>query len=285
VFRPLGSPAIQFNLSPNDVHTPILVRRVDDELVNRVRVDGGNDKAIDASQTTQSATVRVTDSTREVFQVPSRKSEFDSVEVFTDKDPAADDGIVVRLQAARNGSPVDPSDTESDIARRELAPPFLSEFGFTEFSLPSHDLAPDDDPFLIIEGAGSTGHEIGTDGNGNVTFRILFPYPLLARGSNGASVTEFRRRDLRRRDDQLNSEQAVQDAVQATLRHRTSPKRRVSAAAATPRAHRLRPGQAVNVSGIPVSDVSGVYIVTERETAFDGVRLDTTLTVQDISTL
>jgi hypothetical protein len=207
------------------------------------------------------------------------------VEIFTVKDSTADNGLVVRLQAARNGSAVDPTDTESDVARRELAPPFIADNRFTEFLLPAHDLAPAEDPFVIVEGAGSTGHDIGTDGSGNVTFKAFFPFPLLARASSGESVAEFRRRDLRRRDEQLENEQAVQDAAQAALRHRAEPKRRLNAAAATPRAHRLRPGEAVRVSDVPVADVSGDYIITERATSFDGVRLDTELTFEDADTL
>jgi hypothetical protein len=286
VFKALDTVTPEFALSLDDLHTPILIRRVDDNLINRVRIDGGNDKAIDASQTTQSSFVRVTDSSRQVFQVPSRKSEFDSVEIFTDKDTTAEEGIVVRLQAARNGSPVDPSDTESDVARRELAPPFLNNFGFTEFTMPDHDLAPSDDPFVIVEGAGGTGHDIGTDSNGNVTFRVLFPYPLLARASAGGSVQEFRRRDFRRRDEQLKSEQAVQDAAQATLQNRTEPKRRISATAATPRAHSLSPGEAVEIrSDFPVADVTGVYLVAERQSSFNDSRLDTRLTLEDINTI
>jgi hypothetical protein len=287
VFRPLEDVSSKFSLVPDDLHTPIGVQRIDDELINRVRVDGGTDSALDDEQPTQSATVRVTDSSRQTFQIDSRKSEIDSVEIFTVKDTTASEGLIVRLQAARNGSAVDPTDTESDVARRELAPDFIADNGFTEFLLPAHDLAPAEDPFVIIEGAGSTGHEIKTDGSTppTPTFRAFFPFPLLARATAGDSVTEFRRRELRRRDDQLSSEQAVQDTTQSLLRHRTEPKRRVSAAAATPRAHRLQPGEAVDMSAIPVDDVTGDYLVTERQTAFDGVRLDTELTFEDATTI
>jgi hypothetical protein len=285
VFKRLDTVTPQFDLDISDLHTPITVERVDDELMNRVRIDGGSDSALDAEQPTQSSTVRVTDSSRRVFQIPTRKSEVDSVEIFTVKDANADDGIVVRLQAARNGSAVDPTDRASDVARRELAPSFIAANGFTEFILPDHNLAPAENPFLIVEGAGATGHKIGTDGSGNETFRAFFPFPLLARASAGDSVDEFRRRDLRRRDDQLDSEQAVQDAAQAALRHRAEPKRRISAAAATPRAHRLRPGEAVDVSKFPVADVSGTFVITERRTDFQGTRLDTQLTLEDADTL
>jgi hypothetical protein len=39
------------------------------------------------------------------------------------------------------------------------------------------------------------------------------------------------------------------------------------------------------MSAIPVDDVSGNYLITERQTAFDGVRLDTELTFEDASTI
>jgi hypothetical protein len=287
VFQSLSTVTPQFDLTLEDLHTPVSINRVDDALINRVRVDGGVDNALDDEQPNQTGTVRVTDSSRRTFQIDSRKSEIDSVEIFTVKDTSAADGLVVRLQAARNGSAVDPSDRESDIARRELAPSFIAQNGFTEFILPDHDLAPAENPFVIVEGVGSTGHEIGVDTNNNdaVVFRAFFPFPLLARASNGGSITEFRRRDFRQRDEQLDSEQAVQDAAQAALRHRGEPERRINAAAATPRAHQLRPGEAVRVSGFPVADVSGVYVVTERGTSFDGVRLDTELTFVDVTTL
>jgi hypothetical protein len=284
IFKAIDTVVPKFELSIDDLHTPISVERVDDELINRVRIDGGTDSALDAEQPDQTATVRVTDSNRRIFQVPTRKSEIDSIEIFTVKDDTASEGVVVRLQAARNGSAVNPGDRESDVARRELAPEFIADSGFTEFLLPDHDLAPAENPFIIVEGAGSTGHELRTDGS-TVSFRAFFPFPLLARASAGDSVAEFRRRDLRRRDEQLESEQAVQDAAQAALRHRTEPERRISASAATPRAHRLRPGEAVDVADFPVADVDGTFIVTERATEFRGNRLDTELTLEDAATL
>jgi len=285
VFRALDSVDVKHGLRLEDLYAPVSVERVDDELVNRVRIDGGTDVALDDEQPVQSATTRVDDGTREVFQVASRKSEIAAVELYTVPDAAAENGLVVRLQAARDGSAVNPDDRESDVARRELAPVFLADSGFTSFQLPDHDLAPAENPFVIVEGAGETGHDIGTDGSGNVTFRALFPFPLLARAESGGSSKQFRRRDLRRRDEQLSTEQAVQDAAQAVLRHRTQPQRRITAAAATPRAHRLRPAEVVRISDLPFDDVSGTYVVTERATRFEGTQLETELTLVDTVTL
>lgn len=285
VFKALDDIAVSETVTPSDVHAPIQVQRVDDELINRVRVDGGTDTALDDAQTTQSASVRVTDSSRETFEVFSRKSEIASVEIFTIPDSTASRGLTVRVQAAESGSAVDPSDTTSDIARRELAPPFLAQSDFTEFQLPNHSLAPAENPFIIVEGAGPTGHDIGTDGNGNVSFKAFFPFPLLARSENAGSITDFRRRDLRRRDDQLDSEQATQEAAQSALRHRGLPKRRLTATAATPETHRLQPSDVIRLAGFDVGGVTGTFAVTERQTTFNGRLLDTELTFRDTQTL
>jgi hypothetical protein len=284
VFRPFEEVSPTFTMTPADLHTPVDIERVDDDLINQVRIDGGTDSAVDSEQLTQSSTARVTSSQREVFQVETRKSSLDSVEIFTVKDQTAANGMTVRVQAARNGSAVDVTSQQSDVARRGLAPEFISNSGFTEFLLPDHEFAPAENPFVIVEGVGQTGHEIGTDGT-TPTHRAFFPFPLLARASAGDSVTEFRRRDLRRRDEQLDSERAVQDASERELRHRGEPHRRVSALAATPRAHQLRPGDGVRLDEFPVSDVSGLFVVTERATDFDSVRLDTELTLEDVETL
>lgn len=285
VFRALDDVGIKHDLTPADLRAPIDVKRVDDELINRVRIDGGIDTALDDEQPTQSATTRVDNSTRETVQIQTRKSEVGAIDVYTLPDSTANAGLTVRLQAARSGSAVDPADTESDIARRKLAPAFLADDGFTRFELPDHDLAPAEDPFAIIEGAGSTGHDVGTDGSGNVTYRSFHPFPLLARAEAGDSQSEYRRRDRRRRDSQLGSEQAVQDAAQAMLRHRSEPKRRLTAGANSTRAHTLAPGEAVRLADFSVSDVSGTFLVTERRTNYDGSLLRTELTLADTATI
>lgn len=285
VFRSLGDISVKHGLTDVDVHAPISVERVDDELRNRVRIDGGVDTAVDDEQLTQSATARVTDSSRFVQAIETRKSEVDKVQVFTIRDSTSDDNLTVRLQAGRNGSPVDINDRQSDIASRTLAPNFISQSGFTEFRMPSHTLAADSQPFLIIEASGTTGHDIGTNGAGELTFKALFPFPLLARSERGSSIQEFRRRDLRVRDDQLETEQAVQDAAGARLRHRAEPKRRFSATANSVRAHNLRPTDVVSVNAFSVADVSGAFVVTERQTDFAGTQLQTEVTFEDTSTL
>jgi len=285
VFRSLGDISVKHGLTDTDIHSPISVERVDDELRNRVRIDGGIDSAVDDEQLQQSATTRVTDTSRITQAIETRKSEVEKVQLFTVRDSSSPDNLTVRIQAGRNGSPVDINDRQSDIASRTLAPDFISQSGFTEFRIPAHTLAANAQPFIIVEASGATGHEVGTDGSGSLTFQALFPFPLLARSERGSSIQEFRRRDLRVRNDQLETEQAVQDAAGARLRHRAEPKRRFSATANSIRAHNLQPTDIVSVSSLPVADVGGEFVVTERQTEFVGSQLQTGITLEDTTTL
>jgi len=117
VFRNLGDISVKHGLTDVDVHAPISVERVDDELRNRVRIDGGIDTAVDDEQLTQSATTRVTDSDRFTQAIKTRKSEVDKVQVFTVRDSNSSDNLTVRLQAGRNGSPVDVKGSMSNGVR------------------------------------------------------------------------------------------------------------------------------------------------------------------------
>ena len=285
IFRSLGDIAVKHQLTPADFYAPIDINRVDDDLITRARIDGGEAHDVDDEQLTQSATARVTDTSRLTTQIQTRKSEVARVQLYTEPDGTSDDAIVVRLQAARDGAPVAIDDRSSDLARRSLSAEFLTDGGMTEFQLPDHSLSPGENPFLIVEADGPDGHDVGTDGAGTPTFEAEYPYPLLARAEAGNARAEYRRRDLRRRDDQLQTEQAVQDAAAAALSHRSQPTRRVSATARSERAHRLRPGEVVRLAEWPVSDVSGVYLCTERKTTYENTLLTTDLTLADTTTI
>lgn len=285
VFRPLGDVTVKHPLTPAELLAPIDIQRVDDGLVNRVRVDGGSDHAVDDEQLTQSSTARVTDSNRLTTQIETRKSEVARVQLYTVPDADSGDTLTVRLQAARDGSPVAIDDRESDIARRTLDPAFLEADGFTEFQLPAHSLSPGQDPFLIVEAGGAAGHDVGINSSGTPTYQAEFPFPLLARAEAGDSQSQYRRRDRREKDETLQTEQAVQDTAAATLRHQSEPERRVSASAESVRAHRLRPAEAVRLAEFPVADISGRYLVTERQTVLSGTLLRASLTLADANTI
>lgn len=287
VFKPLSNVTSKYTLTPSDFRGEIEISRVDDDVANLVRVDGGTDHDSDASQETQSSYERVTDTSRLTTQVPTRKSEIDRIQVYTRVDDTSSDGLTVRLQADRNGSPVAVDDQTSDIARKTLDDEFLATDGWTTFLLPSHTLPPQSYPWLIIEADGDTGHDIGVDGSGVPAYRAEYPFPLLARIPDADSQSEYRRRDYRIKDDSLNSFPSVRDKARSYLRHHNDPERTVSGEAESIRAHQLSPGEAVDMQEWGRVGLSGTWVCRERATEFDGStnRLSTTLTLQEADSL
>ncbi|WP_436933700.1 hypothetical protein [Halovenus marina] len=287
VFEPLSEISVKHPLTPGDFRNEISISGSDDDLITLVRVDGGTDYAVDDEQTTQSTTTRVTETDRLTTRINTRKSEVDRVEVYTQRDSGSSDKLVVRLQADDGGAPIAINDRTSDIATKELASDFLDSDGLTTFILPDHTLPPDENPWLIVEATGSTGHDVGTDGSGNMTYTASYPYPLLTRARDSGAADEYRRRDERITDDSLGTFQAVQDKATSRLRHATRPAWQISGEAESLRAHRLTPGDVVDTTatdwqGAPVD---GAYIVTERATSYDAARLTTDLTLQEASSL
>jgi hypothetical protein len=289
VFEPLQDVSVKYSLMPEDLRGSIDISGNDDDLATLVRVDGGTAHDTDDEQLSQSATTRVTRSDRIMTQVQTRKSEVDRVQVWTDPDDTSPDKLAVRLQSDRGGAPVAVELTESDIASKRLSPEFLADGGLTTFLLPSHTLAPNDNPWVIVEATGSTGHLVGTDGNGNLTYQAEYPYPLLTRARDEGAAGEYRRRDHRIRDDTLGTFAAVRDTARSHLQHNTAPTRTIDGEAESVRAHRLQPGDIVDTgvgdwSGAPVT---GTYLVTRRSTTIDAesTMLSTELSLQEASSL
>jgi len=284
IFRPLSDISADVGLTPDDFYAPISIERNDDNLKNQIRVVGGTDHAVDDKQETQSSLETVTDTNRITQQIQTRKSEVARVAIYTDADPNGDN-LRVRLQATRSGQAVDIDDTSSDIARRELAPEFLEDGGFTSFLLPSHSLAPKEDPTMIIEAAGATGQPIGVDSNGNLAFRSEYPFPLLTRALDQDSIDTYRRRDRRLEDDSLETFPSVRDKAQSVLRRSAQPELTVEAGAKSLAAHTVSPGDAVTLSEFSIGGANGNHIVRERTSEYNGTQLRTTLLLQKADTL
>ena len=288
VFTALGNVSSKHDLTPTDLRAPIELPAPDDRLVNRHRVDGGTDHAVDDEQPTQTSTTTVTDSSRLTHQLDVRKSELARIQLWTDPKANSADSVVVRLQADDGGSPVAVGDRQSDIANKTLAVDFLSSADFTTFLLPDHTLAPGADPWLIIEATGSNGQDIGVDGSGTPTYRAEFPFPLAVRVNDFNSQTAYRRRDLRTKDETLETFVAAQDTAKSKLRHRATPERQVIGVAETDRATNLSTGEAVT---LPTADwpdnVAGQYLCLERQLDFEGEtnRLSADLVLQEVSSI
>lgn len=288
VFTPLADTDVTHALTPEDFRGSVQVSGDDAELATLIRVDGGTAHETDDAQLSQTGTERVTRTEMKTARVQTRKSEIDRIQIWIQRDPDSTDSLTVRLQADRDGQPVSLSSGESDIASRTLAAEFLSDGGFTTFLLPDHTLAPGDDPWLVVQADGETGHLVGVDDTGALAFQAEYPYPLLTRNRDEDAAREYRRRDHRIRDDSLDTFESVRDKARSYLIHHDRPTRTLSGEAESLRAHRLQPGDLVDTTvgdwhGAPVS---GAYAVTKRTATIDErSRLSVDLTLQEARSL
>ncbi len=287
VFKRISDIPVEFDLArgaAGDI-SDYEVAGSDDELANWVRVDGGTGTAIGDEQTTQDSYQTVSESSRFTHQLSTRKSEIDRLELWTRTTGSGED-VTVRLQKDDGGAPVAPGDRQSDIARRTLASQFIDDEGFTTFIFPEHTL-PEPSPWIIIETDGSSGQDIGIDSStGEPAFKAYFPFPLNVRTSDRESMDEYRRREVRLKNDQLGTRTATQAQAQSTLEHRSEPRQTLSADALSVRAHNLNPGEAVGVD-FPKDRARGTFLVTEANDTYQGEsnRLATSLELQEAGSL
>lgn len=279
---PIESLPTKFTLEPTD-HTGYELYETDLDLYNNIRVDSGQTEGLEEELTGQSATTTITDSTRETFQVNMRKSEIAQIEIWTAATSSGE--VSVRLQADDGGSPVDASSFENDIARRTLNAEFLSDDDYTKFIMPAHTL-PDRDPWVIVE-ANEAGNDIGVDSNGNPVYKAYYPFPLNVRVGDGPSQRKYRKRDKAYTAESLDTFKAAQDFAEGKLNHRAKPRREIQFPARSERAHRLVPGELIEVP-YEQDDIEGTYAITGVQmsaTAGKGIRLDTEISARDIETL
>jgi len=274
-----------FVLGENDI-TGVYERTVnDDELANSVRVDGGDNFAVETENLGTDTFTAVDGTTRLTFSYNTRKSETGRIRLYTRRNAnaGAGDNLRLRLQAANGAgnAPINPDDESSDVVQKQLTSEFLAEDGFTEFIFPEHTL-PARNMFVLVEGTGD--HEVGISLNGDPVFRQFYPYPLLAVQENFSSIEDYRRREYAERDQSLRSRVAVKDRTTEVLGDRSRPNDRLNVEAESQRAHFLQPGEAVFFERLR-DDISGTYAVLDRDDEFDGVNLDTTLTLQEVMTL
>lgn len=274
---PIENLPFAFDLAPEDYLLPWETKTVDD-IKNVVRVDAGTNRKEEASQETQTAYERVTESSRITHQLRARKSEIHSVDLWT-RQVSSDDDLNVRLQADEGGSPVAINDEDSDIENAQWSGSDVSTDDWTAVFFPTHTL-PDRDPWMIIEAGGSEGHDIGIDDNtGEPTYRSFYPHPLTYEATDTESIAEYGSREISVDRDNLETIQAAQDAVDQELARRAWPKKTIKFEAVSPRAHALEPGDRIGVDN-PSEDAVGEFVVLESSHTFDGgtIQLDTSIT-------
>ena len=283
--RKMDSLELEWDLLPSDYGLPVSARTNPDNMFNRLRTDSGEADALEEENTGVDSYVTVTDTNRETFQVRARKAEISRIRLVT-RQGGNDGQMSVRLQADEGGQPIDVNDRESDLARRTLSEEFLGQEDWVSFLMPEHTLS-DRDPWVIIE-AGEDGQDVAVDSTGDVVYETYYPYPLNIQLTDVESRSRYRLREEARNKQQLDTISAVRDWTQAQLRRRKEPERMFTFPVTSERAYRLIPGEVVNVS-LPDIGAEGWHVVMEKNLSADAssnaIRLDGTITLQDIDTI
>lgn len=285
VVKPVADLSPAFTVQGDDIGL-LSAREFDAGVVNRVRVDGGEARAKDDTQTTQGGYVTVTQSSREQFRVDTRKSAIDRLELWT-RTTGAEESITVRVQKdiGDGSGPVAPDDSTSDIASKTLSHEFLASDGYTTFLFGNHTL-PEPRPWILVETDGDTGQDIGTDGatTPTPTYKSWYRYNVTVQKSNRQSQNAYRLREERIKAQSIESIDGALEVADEKLNHDAHPDHDVEAPADSVRTHELQVGDCVRMD-FPRENTVGEYIITERSDSYTGTVLDTSLKAQEISTL
>lgn len=285
VFTSLDAVSPLFTLQSRD-RTIARATENDDGLANEVRVNGGRGSVLENSQESVDAYTRVNDTTRLQVQVSTRKSALGKVEVWTRPVAGSSSNLLVRVQSNASGSnnPVDPDDQTSDVVSKNLSQEFLAADGFTTILLPDHNL-PGEDPWILIESTAGGGIDIGVDTSGVPAYRQYYPYPTAVIEQDNTSIQQYRRREAIHNRTAVTDRSQLIDIARAITSHTNEPDREMRFAAESARAHALDTGDIVSVVEPDRLNFEADAIVRTVQHRYDGVNLDTTLTLQDVNTV
>lgn len=286
VFQSRGDPNAKWTLGSADRHGKWSTALTDEELVNDVVVDGGNDTALDIKQTSADSFQTVTESSRATQVITVRKSDVARVEL--DIQPTGSgEAVIVRLQKNDgSGSPVDATKRSSDLARTRLDSGELID-GFNPFRFEPNDV-PDPNPVVIVETDGGTGQDVAFDsGTGDLAYKVYYRFPVIASATDKNSIDEYRRHEGRYRRESITSlEEAEQIAPRLVGRNR-DPQTTVTFDAQSDRAFALSTAEVLDVDE-PDARANGEFVVGElRDEYRSGQqnRLKRTVTLHERTTV
>lgn len=283
-FEDLSSKTAKFDLQGSDIGF-FELQRDDTDLVNSVRVDGGTDKAIDDEQTTQNGWDTATESSRVQFQVSTRKSEITRIDIWTDPSrTGSGENLTLRLQKNDSGSPVAPGDKTSDIVSETISSGDLTSDGYTSYTLSSHTL-PEPNPWILLETDGSSGQDVGIDTADNTpTYKAWYPYTITIRRSNTSSRDKYRKREYRIKEDSIKSTTEAREVAEEKLNHDSVPEEKIAMPADSKRMYTIRVGDVINLD-FPREEATGDFIVSERNDEYQGNRMHTDITAQEVGSI
>lgn len=274
----------EFTLNSDD-YSDFSFKSNDDNLINSVRVEGGSGFEIEeqAQQTTQDGYDRVTNSDRILYQIDTRKSAVNRVELWTRK---VEDGgdLTVRLQKNDGGSPIDVDSEKSDVAKKTLDPRFISNDDYTTFIFPNHTL-PEPLPWIIIQSEDSVGHDIGINtSTGDPAIIPYYPYDIVVDIDDQDSIDSYRLREDKITDETLGSFAAARDEGESTVAHNNQPAETFAGNAESPRMHDVDPADVVALNN-PSLNVNENFVVTEVSDNYHGSVVEREFTLRDINSL
>lgn len=287
--NPISQLPESVDIGPEDYYTPVS-SSTNNDIKNTIRINSGENRALEAQQEDIGPNYKkITESTRITKQLPARKSQIHSVELYIDRlrkdgetssteEPG--DSLRVRLQSSENGEPIAINDSDSDIASTSWGYDNLPDGGWKAFFFDEHTLA-DRDPWLIVETDGSTGHNVARSSSGELAFRSFYPHPLNFEVQSTESIRQYGPREKRIERDTLKTLTATRDVAMAELARRAWPSKTVEFQVLSSRGHFLAPGDKTNIS-VPNSDLSGEYIITDVTRTWDSesVTMETNISAQ-----
>lgn len=101
------------------------------------------------------------------------------------------------------------------------------------------------------------------DSSGTPTYIAYYPYPIITQQSDRASIEEYRRREHRISKDNITTAATAATLAETTLRRHSAPRDQFEGNAQSPRAHRLRRADAIELRFTEETAV-GTSLVTTR---------------------
>lgn len=286
IFQAVDDLHRQFDLKPRD-HDTLTVGGSENSLANDWRLIGGEDVDLDESQETVDSYTTITDSARVTHQLDPEKLRLKFVSLWT-RDTGTEESIRIRIQRpnADNTGPRDPDNDRLDIENAQLSHEFLADDGWVDRGWQFRQNVLPDSPWLILETDGPDGQDIGVDANGTPAFKTFYPYEVAAKQRDQDSIDTHRLREETYTDNDVIDFESGRDLIAGKLRHNNEPERTISFEAESLRAHQLQPADVITIDK-PRLSVSGEWVVTERNDAFDGSSntLRTGLTLQSVDSV
>lgn len=275
VWKDQSGLSADLQLSNSDVRLPIERSRDGVKLANKIIVEDGTGYQTSLGNTTQSSYVTVTNVSRESFVFTPETDELKRLDVWT-RTTGSGDNVVVRIQRDDgSGNPIAPGDRTRDLGRDAVAAADLDSDGFTRFFPDATGYS--DQVAVIVESDGGTGQDIGTDGNGNITYQPYVAFTLDVFVEEPDSIDQYRRADLTINPRYTQTEDSARELGNSKLRRRIEPDTGITLTANSTEAHTLAPTDVFDYNFSRLN-IDGTWVVTRREVEYDGTQATTSLT-------